>query len=51
MAAGFDANMAKLALEKCDADIMKAADMLMSNNGIIDGKCGDDAVKSTSESK
>lgn len=36
-AAGFDPRMAKLALEKFDGDIMKAAEELLANDGIITG--------------
>ncbi|KAK4886374.1 hypothetical protein RN001_002645 [Aquatica leii] len=35
-AAGFDQEMAKKALKKYGGDIMKAADELLSNNGIVD---------------
>ncbi|KAJ8927192.1 hypothetical protein NQ314_020468 [Rhamnusium bicolor] len=36
-AAGFDSRMAKLALQKHSGDIMKAAEELLSNNGIVSG--------------
>ncbi|RZC43159.1 NEDD8 ultimate buster 1-like [Asbolus verrucosus] len=36
-AAGFDPTMSKLALHKHGGDIMKAAEDLLTNNGIIDG--------------
>ncbi|KAJ8922694.1 hypothetical protein NQ315_007727 [Exocentrus adspersus] len=36
-AAGFDSRMAKLALQKHSGDIMKAAEELLANNGIISG--------------
>ncbi|EFA02056.1 NEDD8 ultimate buster 1 [Tribolium castaneum] len=36
-AAGFDPTMSKLALHKHGGDIMKAAEDLLANNGIIDG--------------
>ncbi|XP_018565233.1 NEDD8 ultimate buster 1 isoform X2 [Anoplophora glabripennis] len=35
--AGFDARMAKLALEKHSGDIMQAAEELLANNGIVSG--------------
>lgn len=34
-AAGFDYNMAKLALKKHNGDIMQAADELIKNDGIV----------------
>lgn len=34
-AAGFDAAMARLALRKYDADIMKAAEELLANGGVV----------------
>lgn len=37
MAAGFDGKMARLALQKHMGDIMKAAEELICNNGIIEG--------------
>lgn len=36
-AAGFDPRMAKLALERFDGDIMKAAEELLANDGILSG--------------
>jgi hypothetical protein len=36
-AAGFDPTMSKLALHKHGGDIMKAAEDLLANNGIVDG--------------
>lgn len=36
-AAGFDMRMAKLALKKHEGDIMKAAEDLLNNGGVIEG--------------
>lgn len=41
-AAGFDYNMAKLALKKHGGDIMKAAEDLLENGGIIEGEMSSD---------
>lgn len=34
-AAGFDTKMARVALRKYDADIMKAAEELLANGGVV----------------
>lgn len=36
IAAGFDPNMAKLALRKHDGDIMKAAEELLASGGFVE---------------
>lgn len=36
-AAGFDPRMAKLALDRFDGDITKAAEELLANDGIVSG--------------
>lgn len=41
VAAGFDVNMAKLALKKHSGDIMKAAEELLNSGGFIDGDLSD----------
>ncbi|KAK5643497.1 hypothetical protein RI129_007342 [Pyrocoelia pectoralis] len=50
-AAGFDPNMAKQALQKCNGDVTKAVNTLLTNSGIVDGEDYDEDNSKSKEQK